>query len=611
MSHRSDPFESFRHSSGEVIHTLPEAFQATAAARPSAPALLGHDTGQRFTWSDYAQAVRRIAQGLAALGIRAGDTVAVLMSNRPEFHLVDTAVLHLGAIPFSIYATSPADQVRFVCVNAAARCIVTETQFLPLLRDAGLDGIRTVSVDAGVSDTVSLDQVMKMRRRGFDFEATWRTVQPGDTATIIYTSGTTGPPKGVELTHSNILAQLNGLGESLPIGYDDRIVSYLPAAHIADRMTAHYAAMVRGVQVVTLADAKLLGEALPQIRPTILFGVPRVWQKIHAAIENSLTKTPSTARIRVARWALERQARRCRTQVGGRTTEQSSRGRNRLLDRLVLRRILRAVGLGEIRFAATGAAPATRETLEFFYTLGLPIIEVWGLSEGSGVSTTTTGPRPAFGSVGRALPGVEVELAPDGEILVRGSMIMKGYRDDPDRTDAAFDRSGWLLTGDLGRFDVEGNLHLLGRKSEMMINDAGRNISPIWVEMAVASESFLIGHVVAIGDGRPFVTALITLDHVAIAADAQANGVIAADIDILIARPTIQRLVTEAVRRGNDKLARADQIKRFMLLDHAWEPGSPELTPKLSLRRVAIHRNYLWEIAALYSGEPDPRIIDL
>lgn len=605
MSHRRDPFESFHHSCGEDVHSLPQAFQATAAARPDGVALADFDTGLSLTWKQYAAATKQIATGLDALSIASGDAVALLLTNRHEFHLVDTAVLHLGGVPFSIYATLPPDQVEYICNNAAAACIVTERRFMPLLHQANLGTIRVVCVDGPTPGAISLSDIMTLRCQDFDFEATWRSVRPSDLATIIYTSGTTGQPKGVELTHSNVLAQLNGIADSLPTGYDDSIVSYLPAAHIADRVTTHYAGMVRGVQVTCLADAGRLGEALPRIRPTVVFGVPRVWQKIHTAIRSTVDAEPVSLRIRLARWAL-RVAEESTSQDHDRAT-----ARHRLAELLVLRRIRRSAGLDRVRFAATGAATIPQGTLEFFYNLGVAITEVWGLSEGAGVSTTTIGPRPAFGSVGRPVPGVEIELAHDGEILLRGPMIMKGYRGDPIRTQASFDRSGWLLTGDLGRFDHQGDLHLIGRKSEMMINDSGRNISPTQVEGAITSESFLIGHVVAVGDSRPYVTALITLDAVAIDSDAQASGVIAADLDVLATRPSIRRLITEAVQRGNRKLARVEQVKRFMILDHGWVPGSAEVTPKLSLRRNAIHRNYAWEIAALYADSPDPRIIDV
>ncbi|WP_054813167.1 AMP-dependent synthetase/ligase [Nocardia arizonensis] len=611
MTQRRDPFVSFRHSSGVLVRTLPEAFQATAARHPDAIALRGFDTDRTYTWRQYATAVERIAAGLATLALHPGDTVGLLLTNRPEFHLVDTAALHLGTVPFSIYNTLPPEQVAYICTNAANRVIVTERQFLPLIRRTGLQFAHIVCVDGPAPGTLSLDHLMKLRTRGFDFHTVHHRVRPDDLATLTYTSGTTGAPKGVELTHSNILAQLVGLGDHLPADHTDRIVSYLPAAHIADRITAHYANLVRGIQVISLADPHRMADALVRVHPTVVFGVPRVWQKTHAAIATAVESAPPSATARLGRWALRVADERAGTEMAGQRPATALRLRHRVADLLVLSRIRRRIGLDELRFAASGAAPIPVRTLRFFHGLGIPLTEVWGLSEAAGVSTTTTNPNPALGSVGKPIRGAEVELAADGEILVRGPMVMRGYHNDPRRTESAFGNSDWLHTGDLGTVDRDGNLRIIGRKSEMLINDSGKNIAPGAIENAIKATSFLIGHVMAVGDTRAYLTALITLDIAAIAADAEANGVVAADVALLAARPRIRELVAEAVRAGNATVSRPEQIKRFTILDHVWEPGDPELTPKMSLRRTVITRRYAGLIDALYADPPGPDVVEL
>ncbi|MET8650448.1 AMP-dependent synthetase/ligase [Nocardia aurea] len=603
-------FFAFQHSLGYPVYTLPEAFQATQSVRPEAIALRVSGC-KEYSWREYAREVRRITAGLAALDIRFGDTVGIMLTNRPEFHLVDTAALHVGATPFSIYNTLPPAQIAYICANAGNRIMITEQQFLPRLLQSGVAFDHIICVDGLSPGVMSLAQLVSMSAPDFDFEARWREVRPDDLATISYTSGTTGPPKGVELTHGNILAQLVGLGEHLPADHGDRIVSYLPAAHIADRITAHYAGMVRGIQVTSVADPHLMAAVLPEVRPTVLFGVPRVWQKARAAIESRIDAEPGHARKALAVWAFE---------IGRRAADAETRRlpryrrlpvRRRIADALVLSRVRRQLGMDSIRFAASGAAPVSADLLAYFAGLGIRLTQVWGLSEAAGVSTTTTLDDPAFGSVGRPVHGTEIALAADGEIMVRGPMVMLGYHRDPETTARAFRAGNWLATGDLGTVDAAGNLFVVGRKSEMIINDAGKNIAPSAIENAIKAASFLIGHVMVIGEARPYLTALITLDPDAIAADAAAAGVLAADIDILVHRPGIREKVVAAVRDGNATVSRPEQVKRFILLDHAWTPGDEELTPKMSLRRYVVERNYAAAIESLYANPLAPGVVDV
>ncbi|MFC3965076.1 AMP-dependent synthetase/ligase [Nocardia jiangsuensis] len=603
------PFVSFPHCSGRHVSTLPQAFQATAAMRPDAVALRGLDPARSYTWAQYRAAVRAVAGGLAALRVARGETIALLLANRPEFHLVDTAALHLGAVPFSLYNTAAPEQIAEVCGNAGNRVVITERALLPRLTRTGLHFAAVVCVDEPGPGAISLAQLIENADPDFDFETRWQQVRPDDLATLTYTAGTTGSPKGVELTHSNILAQLVALGEHLPADFDDRIVSYLPAAHIADRITAHYAGMTRGIQVTSLADAARMGEVLTEVRPTVLFGVPRVWQKARAGIESAIEAEPRRAKRAVAGWAVRTGSAHARVELAGGRPGPVLRLRQRIADRLVLRRIRAGIGLDHIRFAASGAAPIPAEVLAYFHGLGIRLTEVWGLSEAAGVTTTTTAGNPGLGTVGAPLRGAEVRLAADGELLVRGPMVMRGYHRDPDRTRRAFYRGDWLRTGDLGERDEAGNYRIVGRRGDMIINDSGKNIAPSRIENAVRAASFLVGNVVVFGEQRPFLTALITLDTTAIAADAASNGVVAADVAILAGRPAVRQRITEAVREGNARVSRPEQIKRFVLLDHVWEPGSPELTPKLTVRRDVVAKRYAELLETLYSEAPDRHLV--
>lgn len=608
--HRTRDSVVFPHSSGVPVRTLPEAFQATAAARPQGTAIRSHDGQWQLTWREYAERVREIADGLAGLPLRHGETLGIMLGNCPEFHLVDTAALHLGLTPFSIYTTLPAHQVAAICRNAGSRVIVTERRFLPVIRDTGLGFAAVICVDGAPRGTRSLASLIESRSTSMDFEARWRSVTPNDLATISYTSGTTGQPKGVELTHANILAQLRGLGEHLPVGRADRILSYLPAAHIADRVTAHYAGMVRGVQVATVPDPAELAVAVVAVRPTILFGVPRVWQKIKSRIESGIDTRSAVVR-RTGHWALRTGAAAVRADAAGTPRGAALSLRYGLARALVLRPILRAAGLDEVRFAASGAAPIPVETVEFFHALGIRLTQVWGLTEATGVSTTTTPAAPATGAVGRPLAGVELGLGADGEIMLRGATVTRGYHGDPEATGAVLDHEGWLHTGDLGELTPGGDLRIIGRKSEMLIDDGGRNIAPAGIENAVKARSYLIGEVMVIGDRRPYVTALITLDESAIAADADQGSFEPATVDVLVQRPGIRAAITEAVAAANATVAPPERIRRFLLLDHVWQPGGGEMTPKHTLRRARILQHYGAEIALLYRDRVVEPVIGL
>lgn len=602
----------YTHKSGKTVFTIPEAFQETVTLRPEQVAIRTVGGTTTITWREYAERVKVIAAGLAGLGVGHGDTVGIMLTNRPEFNLVDTAALHLGATPFSIYNTSSPEQIKHLFTNAENKVVITEPVFLDAVRGAGVELEHIVLVEGSAEGTITLAEVEAAPAEGFDFDAAWRAVKPEDVATLIYTSGTTGPSKGVELTHENVVAQIVGLvAGPLTVGLDDRSVSYLPAAHVADRISGHCANLFTGVQMTTVPDPREIAAALPDARPTAFFGVPRVWQKIKAGIDAKLATEPSPVKKSLANWAIGVGVNAARADLAGTGRGLLLDVQHKLAEALVLSKLRHALGFDELKVAASGAAAIPPETLEYMLGLGFTVTEVWGMSETSGVGTYTPLDKPKPGTVGIPMQGVEIRLGEDGELLIRGALVTRGYRKMPDKTAEAIDGDGWLHTGDVATIDGDGYVSIVDRKKELIINESGKNLSPTNIENTVKAASSLVGQVVAIGDAKPFIAALIVLDPDTAVVRAKALGTPDADLKALSTRPEIIEEIKAAVQTANAKLARVEQIKRFVILDTGWEPGGDELTPTLKLKRNPITSKYAAEIAALYTTPAPENVIDL
>ncbi|MBL1076943.1 long-chain fatty acid--CoA ligase [Nocardia sp. 2] len=602
----------YTHKSGKTVFTVPEAFQETLTLRPDQVAIRTVGGTQEITWREYGERVRVIAAGLAGLGIGHGDTVGIMLTNRPEFNLVDTAALHLGATPFSIYNTSSAEQITHLFTNAENKVVITEPVFLDAVRGAGVELEHIVLVEGAAEGTISLAEVEAAPKADFDFDAAWRAVTPDDVATLIYTSGTTGPSKGVELTHRNVVAQIVGLVSGpLTVGIDDRSVSYLPAAHVADRISGHCANLFTGVQMTTVPDPREIAAALPDARPTAFFGVPRVWQKIKAGIDAKLATEASGVKKALANWAIGVGVNAARADLAGNGRGALLDVQHKLADALVLSKLRHALGFDELKVAASGAAAIPPETLEYMLGLGFTVTEVWGMSETSGVGTYTPLDKPKPGTVGIPMQGVEIRLGEDGELLLKGDIVTRGYRKMPDKTAEAIDADGWLHTGDVATIDGDGYVSIVDRKKELIINEAGKNLSPTNIENSVKAVSSLVGQVVAIGDAKPFIAALVVLDPDTAVVRAKALGTPDADLKTLATRPEIIEEIKAAVTAANAKLSRVEQIKRFVILDSGWEPGGDELTPTLKLKRNPIASKYAAEIAALYTTPAPDNVINL
>jgi long-chain acyl-CoA synthetase len=571
--------------------TVAEAFQLTAQAHPERVALRTKDDESSMTWAEYAEKVRALASGLATLGLGPGRTLGIMLTNRPEFHLFDAAALHLGATPFSLYNTYAPEQIAYQVQDAEARIFVTEKAFLDRIRE--IDGLEhIVVVDAtGLDEALTTADVEADGDPEFDFEAAWRAVAPDDILTLIYTSGTTGPPKGVQLTHANLIAAVQGFDGIMAFPSDGRVISWLPMAHIAERACSHYFPIMAGFTTTCCPDPRQIAVYLPDVHPTWFFAVPRIWEKLKAALEAGVAAEQDDAKRQATQWALGVGLKKVRLEQAGEEIPDELAQEYAKADELVLSKIRARIGLDQADSVNVGAAPTPREVIEFFHAIGVPLAELWGMSETCGFGACNPPERIRIGTVGPVGPGAEIKLADDGEVLMRGPMVTSGYRNQPRKTREALDDEGWLHTGDVGEFDEEGYLKIVDRKKELIINAAGKNMSPANIEAKVKASSPLIGQVVAIGDKRAFNVALITLDPDVGPGFIEQNGAGA-----------VQAAVQRGVDAANEQLARPEQIKKFTILDEEWLPGGDELTPTMKLKRKPILEKYAAQIEELYSG---------
>jgi long-chain acyl-CoA synthetase len=588
--------------------TMCEAFQRAAVIDPDAVALRTPGDTQTLTWRDYAAGVRRVAAGLAGIGVRRGDTVSLMMANRIEFYPLEVGAQHVGATSFSVYNTLPAEQLTYLFGNAGTKVVFCEAQYVDRIRASGATLDQIVCIDGAPEGTISLDELYAAGVDDFDFESTWRAVQPDDVVTLIYTSGTTGNPKGVEMTHTNLLFEADALATVLDVGPDDRTTSYLPSAHIADRMMALYNQEMYGLQVTVVSDAREIAVALPDARPTVWAAVPRVWEKLMSAIEFAVTHEQDETKRQALQWALSVAAKRAAALVADEPLPDDAAAEWAQADELVLSKLREKLGLDQLRWAVSGAAPIPRETLAFFSGIGVPIAEVWGMSELSCVASVSHPHEARLGSVGKLLPGLESKIADDGEYLVRGPLVMKGYRQEPAKTAEAIDPDGWLHTGDILDEDADGYLRVIDRKKELIINAAGKNMSPANIENTVKAACPMIGAMLTIGDGRPFNTALLVFDADSVGPYAERHGLADATAEALATHPDVLAQISAGVADGNAKLSRVEQIKRFRVLPTLWEPGGDEITLTMKLKRRPIMTKYAAQIDELYAGEPGPDV---
>jgi long-chain acyl-CoA synthetase len=584
--------------------TLTEALRRTAANNADIVAVRWPDDSVSLTWAQLLERVDSLAGGLAKLGVKRGDTVALMLGNRPEFHIADLAAVTIGATPFSIYTTYPAEEIRYLINDSDARVVVVEQAFLGVMLEARkeLPQVEHVIVVDGEppEGTVPLSEI-EGSNPDFDASAAAAQVKPDDVLTLIYTSGTTGPPKGVQLSHHAIMFGAKSIEEIIVLEPGSRVISWLPSAHIAERNAHHYIPTIYAGSITCAPNPRDILSYLPQVRPQWFFAVPRIWEKLKAGLETMLAGQSEEQRAPVQK-ALESSIERVRLQQRGETVPDELEAAWAQADEQVFSNLRAMLGLDQVVAVNVGAAPTPVEVLEFFHALGVELSELWGMSETCGIGTVNRPGHVKIGTVGPPAPGVELKLADDGEVLVRGEFLMEGYRNQPEKTAEAIDSEGWLHTGDIGEIDGDGFLKIVDRKKELIINSAGKNMSPANIEAALKSASPLIGQAATIGDRRPYNTALIVLDADFAPQWAAQNGLSGTTLEELASDPKMIDAVQEGVDAANQKLARVEGIKKFTIVRGDWLPGGDELTPTMKLKRKPIAAKYEAEIEAMYSG---------
>jgi len=582
--------------------TMAMALRHTASIHADVLAVRTADDSTRLTWAELLTEVDSFAGGLRKLGVERDQTVALMLGNQPEFHIADMAVVTAGGTPFSIYQTYTPDQIAYVIGDADARTAIVSAEYLPVMLEARkqLPDLQTViAIGSEHQDTISWESVLGSNPE-FDAQQAAEEVQPEDVLTLIYTSGTTGPPKGVELTHGNLVPVVRAVADLVHLEPGDRLISWLPAAHIAERDAHHYIPIVYGASITCCPNPREIIQFLPQVRPNWFFAVPRIWEKLKAGLEAMLAaQDPEQAAP--LRAALDDAIEAVRLKQDGKEVPAGLAERVAAADATHFKGLREMLGLDMVRTVGVGAAPTPRDVLEFFHAIGIELAELWGMSETCGYGTLNPPGKARIGTVGPPSPGAEIVIADDGEVLIRGACVMKGYRNQPEATKETIDSDGWLHTGDIGAFDSAGYLKIVDRKKEIIINAAGKNMSPANIEATIKSSSPLIGQVCVIGDSRPYNTALIVLDADMAPAWAAQNGLEGLDFAAISADPKLLAAVEAAVEAGNQKLARVEQIKRFRVLLADWAPGGEELTPTMKLKRKPIAAKYSEQIEELYS----------
>ncbi len=585
--------------------TVAAAFGETVRAFPDRVALRTRAGETELTWAQYGEAVDRFALGLRELGLERGDTYALMLTNRPEFHVADTAAMSLGATPFSLYHTLTADQIAYQLSDSGAEIVVTESAFLDRVLTAreSVGHVRhVVVVDGDAHDgVVAYAELLESDGDPAEIEAARAQVERGDLLTLIYTSGTTGPPKGVQLTHSNVISAMRAFDEVIDFPEGARVLSYLPMAHIAERVVGHYGPMILGHTVTCCPNPREVIAYLPEVRPTWFFAVPRIWEKLKAGLEAMIASEQDDQRKQALEWALDVGHRKVRLEQSGRELPAELEQEYVKADSLVLSKLRERLGLDQLEAVYVGAAPTPVQVLEFFHAIGIPVAELWGLSESTGSGTVNLPGRIKLGTVGQPAPGMELKLAEDGEILIRGPQIMVGYRNLSDKTAEAIDDEGWLHTGDIGEIDDEGYVRIVDRKKELIITAGGKNVSPANLEAKLKSHP-LVGTACVIGDERPYLTAVVVLDPDVAPAWATQRGMDDASLEALARNEEVLAEVQRAVDELNSHVSQVEGVKRFTLLGQDWLPGGDELTPTMKLKRKPIAQKYAAEIEAMYSG---------
>ncbi|CAN5414593.1 AMP-dependent synthetase/ligase [soil metagenome] len=596
--------------------TLCALFQSTVSTYGAKDALGRRDADGNWswmTWAQYGDAAKLFAMALLKRGMGKGDFVGIMVENRPEHCIADTGAFHAAATGVSIYNTLAEDQIAYVAGNCGAKVAVlndAETYGRwAAVRDQ-LPDLHTIVMVSGAEEVrgdgvISWDDFLAEGQAHLDavgeeaFTAAWNSVQPDDVATLIYTSGTTGPPKGVVETHGAILYIMEAARSIFKLPMNPNTLSYLPLAHVAERTFSHWQGIKYAAKVFFCDDYTQIAEYLPVAQPTAFLAVPRVWEKMRAALLTRIDEAEGPkAKLGGQAFGILNQLGAMK--LGGRKPSLLLQGQAALFEKLVYSKVREALGLNNTQIALTGAAPMPDDLLMFFAGLGIDILNVYGMTETTAVTNANRPGRIRLGTVGERVPGVEVAIAADGEIIARGPTMTPEYFKRPEATEELFDADGWLHTGDLGKIE-DGYLAIVGRKKEIIVTSSGKNISPHEIETQLKQHP-LVGQVMAVGDDRNYISALIVLDPESAEAWARKHDIGFTSLAEFAERDDVRAEVTKAVEAANSKLARVEQIKTWELLPTDWTVESGELTPSMKLKRHVVSSKYSDVIDGLYSG---------
>jgi len=565
---------------------------------------------ESLTWSQYRDAVHEVAAGLQSLGVGNQEFVAVMAGNRPEHVIADYAAVHAGATPVTIYSTLAASQIQYIGDNCKATvAILEDLEFMKRWEEIRpeLPNLRYVVLMSGAENYATADWVLSwddLVARGkehlaTDPEAVKRAasaVGPDTLATLIYTSGTTGTPKGVMISQRNVVWTLECLRRAADLEIGARMVSYLPLAHIAERLATHYLGTYLAGQVWYCPNLAGVLEYIQEAKPTLFVGVPRVYEKFHARLMARFEEAEGLKGT-ILHKALELGMKRVEAEMEGKSPPAFAG----LLDKIALSKVREGLGMEEVKIAITAAAPINPDLVKFFQSIGIPLFELYGMSETTGPATTNVPGAAKIGSVGKALPGVEVKVAEDGELLMRGGVITQGYYKLDHETRESFGSDGWLYSGDLARIDEDGFVWIVGRKKEIIITAAGKNIAPAKLETALGNHP-LISKACMIGDQRKFLSMVIALDAEEAPDWAASRGLEYDDLATFSRLPQVQAEIAQAVAEANEKVARVEQIKKWIVVPDEWTPDSGEVTPSLKLKRRVVLDQYADQIESMYVG---------
>jgi long-chain acyl-CoA synthetase len=596
-----------------TIATLNDIYDVTCAI--DRPAVFKYKRDGKWvdtTVPEFRDTVRYLATALRHLGVKPGDRVAILSENRPEWAMSDFAILANQAVTVPVYPTLLGWQIEFILNDAGAAAVICSNaeQLQKLAEVRGhCPSVHSVIVcDApGTSPegVQTFAQAVETGRRNDNdterarFEELRHGAKPNDLATLVYTSGTTGNPKGAMLTHGNIASNVSAVLSVLPIGTGVTALSILPLSHILER-TADYSLLVQGATIAYAEDITKVGDNLQEIRPHVFAAVPRLFEKMRARILDNVA-TQSGGKQKIFKWALGIAEQRLPYRISGKPMPPGLAIKSAIADKLVFKKIKQRLG-GRVEFVLSGGAPLSAELAAFFIGAGVEILEGYGLTETSPVITVNRPDKRRIGSVGPLIPGVEVRIAPDGEILSRGPHIMKGYWNNPEATAQAIDADGWFHTGDIGELDADGFLKITDRKKDIIINAYGKNIAPQPLEALLKSSPY-VGTPVLIGDRRKYLAALIVPNFEKLERDAASLGVKFGDRDELIAHDRVRQIFQDEIDRFNVNLDRQEKIRRFALLPRDFTIDADEITPSLKVKRKVIDKKYKEVIDEMYTGE--------